>query len=223
MSFCKVTTYKWLCVLSLGLILGLAGQSLGANDQINFRWAVLQDTDEGLRSVDFKTPSPLNSSATIQLYLHPDSHTYLYLLLLDSSKNFTPIFPVSKDYYDNFPPGEVVRIPAGKDRFTIVPPPGREAFYLLASADRLDKVEERMEDCILHPGDVEAQAKLFTEVKMLRRKYSSLTQATEKGVPVSGTMRNLGITRSSKKKESFVAAHVTAYGFYSKILRLDHE
>ena len=75
-------------------------------------------------------------------------------------------------------------VPQGGDRFTIVPPPGQERFYLLASAKRLQDLEDLMERCLHDLQNKDLQTELSHMVKQLRRSHSKLTQVTEKGVPV---------------------------------------
>ncbi len=128
-----------------------------------------------------------------------------------------------KRYYDHFPPGSPIRIPAGEDRFTTMPPAGQEKFYLLASTKRLNDVEDLLSKCLDNPDDIDMQARLYQEVRTLRRAHSTMTQFTEKGMPVSGTMRSLKKTRGPEMPDSFVATHVEGEGFYSRILRLNHE
>ncbi len=197
---------------------------LHAAEQARFKWALLYDTQEGMRAVDFNNPPVFKAHTTLQFFFHPDKTTYLYLLLLDSSRVFSPVFPVAMDYYDNFPPGEPMRIPGGNGRFTILPPAGEESFYLLASPLRLTTIEELMEYCMLHPEDINRQAELFREVRLLRRKHSRLIQFTEKGVPISGTMSNLAKSRGGQEVgETFAASEVEAGGFYSRIIRIEHD
>ncbi len=213
---------KWLSRIVL-LLLVLFPLQLQASDEVGFRWAILQDTDTGLTALDFRSPPNLSKNTTIQIFLHPDLGTFLYVFLLDSSNEFTPIFPGEIDYYSTNQAGEKIRVPMGDSRFTIVPPAGQEKFYLIASPARLVKVEKIMNAYFTNPNDSENQAKLYNEIRLLRRKHSKLTQFTEKGIPVSGTVRNLKRTRGPEQKETFTASQVTGNGFYSKVLRVNHE
>ncbi|THB73139.1 MAG: DUF4384 domain-containing protein [Desulfobulbaceae bacterium] len=199
---------------------------LHADAPVEFKWALLMDTPTGLSAVDFSSTPEIAKGATLQLYLKPEPSTYLYLFLLDSSNVFTPIFPGSQNYYAHQDPGKEIRIPAGENRFTIVPPPGQEKFYLLASPKRLVKLEKLIDDYLYQPDSINTQAELFKEVRLIRRAHSKFKQFTETGMPVSGTRREIrgqGATRGSGDRETFVATHVSAVGFYSRILRVNHE
>lgn len=216
----KILTSAYFALIVASFLLIAPNESHA--EKIQFNWAVLADSDSGVRALDFSTPQTLKKGSTLQLYLHPDPSTFVYIFLLDSNNSFSPLFPHIARYYDRNQPGSEVRIPAGEDRFTIVPPPGQEKFYIIASPFRLVRIEKIVETFLQNPGDIETQAKLFQEVRHLRRKYSTLTQATEKGMPVSGVRKNLNATRGSTNN-TFIATQVEAFGFYSKIIRLNHE
>ncbi len=217
-----INRYIFLIPVLATTLLFSATFNLAAQD-IRFNWALLVDTDTGLAALNFDSPPLVTDNNTLQLYLHPDKSTFIYIFLLDSSNYFTPIFPTMGNYYDRYPPGGPIHIPTGEDRFTTLPPAGQEKFYLIASAKRLKSVEKLLKESLNYPDDVNLQAKLFEEVRYLRRKHSKMTQYTEKGMPVSGTMRSLNQTRGTAKESTFVATHVEASGFYSRILRLNHE
>lgn len=190
--------------------------------EIKFRWAILLDAETSVTPLDFSSTPVLQNGDMLQLYFHSEKETYLYIFLHDSSNIFTPIFP-EPHYYNYPPPTGEIRIPEGQDRFAISPPGGIETFYLLASDTRLTELEKAMENYYNDPDNIDNQAILFQEVRLLRRSKSKLSQITERGIPVSGTRRNIARTRGREKVEQFEATQVIAEGFYSKLLRLSHE
>ncbi len=192
-------------------------------EEIRFSWALLQDFPEGPVALDFNSIPVLKEGDMLQFYLHRKKKIYFYIFLLDSSNNFLIIFPDMKNYYDRSPFKKELMVPHGGDRFTIYPPNGRETFYLLASAKRLYDVEKAMEKLQKYPYDIDRQAVLRHTVRSVQRKNSKMTQITERGVPVSGTRRNIAPTRSNADVAPFFVTEVVAEGFYSKILRLHHE
>jgi hypothetical protein len=214
---------KEMIVVMLAVVIVFSLQLTQASDTIQFSWALLQDTGEGQTALEVNTVPNLPLTSTIQLYLHPESGTYLYVFLLDSSRFFLPLFPASSTYYKKNPPGDMILIPAGRDRFSIVPPAGQEKFYILASPHRLTNLEELIDECNRDPENLVKQGRLFKEVRLQRRKNSKYSQFTEKGTPVSGTRRDLNGSRGASEKMKFIATKVVADGFYSKIIRIDHE
>lgn len=208
--------------LSILIIVGslfTISERLPAAGAIEFSWAFLIETSAGLKPIDFTTPPTVHDGTALQIYVEPKMNTCLYIFLIDSNDKLTPIFPSEPGYYNSGASGGPCFIPSGNDRFTLVPPGGEEKFYLLASSSRQYRLEELTENFLNNPEDLEQKALLVREIKTLRRKHSKLTQITEKGVPVAGTIGVRGID----KPKTFAATLVKATDFYSKILRLNHE
>jgi hypothetical protein len=99
-----------------------------------------------------------------------------------------------------------------------MPPDGQEKLYLLASPARLTGLEKLTATFLENPDNTNHRADVIKELKLLRRRHSSLAQKTETSVPVAGTIRSRGA-----RTGSFEATQVNADGFYSRILRLNHE
>lgn len=191
----------------------------GAQRPVQFSWAVLTGTDGGMRSLVFTTPPKLKNGATIQVYLEQKSGVYLYLYLIDSSGALAFLFPGEKDFYSKVVPTDrILRLPADQDHFELTPPSGQEKLYLLAAANRLAKLEEVTAAFLDQPDDPLSKEEVVKELKRLRQEHSTLAQATETSVPVAGTIRSRGV-----HGDSFEVNRVNAAGFYSRILRIDHD
>ncbi|HBI15865.1 MAG TPA: hypothetical protein DDY20_10200 [Desulfobulbaceae bacterium] len=190
-----------------------------AEPPVEFSWAVLTGTDEGLRPLDFTTPPKLKNGATIQIYLEQKPGVYLYLYLIDSSGEVAFLYPGEKDFYSKVAPSDrVFRLPTDTNRFELTPPSGQEKLYLLAGANRLDKLEKITAAFLDQPGHPLRKEEVVKELKRLRQEHSTLVQVTETSVPVAGTVRSRGVP-----SDSFEATKVNAVGFYSRILRIDHD
>jgi len=192
---------------------------LAARAQVSFSWAVLTDTEKGLRTIDFSTAPKLANGTTLQIYLEQKAGTYLYLYLVDSSGGLDFLFPGEPDYYKAVEPTDrIYRIPADTDRFELTPPGGQEKIYLLASPSRLSDLENLTAKYLAKPNDSARRAAVIQELKRLRRQHSKLARTTETSVPVAGTVRSRG-----SLFDAFEVTKVNAPGFYSRILRLDHD
>ena len=211
---------KTVLILSLFLLcVTVPVNSLLAETPVQFSWAVLTDTDKGLRPIDFSTPPTLSNGTTIQFYIEQKPGTYIYLYLIDSSNNLEFLFPGEVNYYNTVTPAErVFRIPADTDRFELTPPGGQEKLYLLASSSRLEQLEKLTADFLADPKNPARKAPVLNELKRIRRQHSKLAQSTETSVPVAGTIRSRGVLF-----DSFEATKVNAPEFYAKILRINHE
>jgi hypothetical protein len=190
-----------------------------AREPLRFSWAVLTDTPAGVQALDFTTPPVLPGGATFQVHIGQQPGAFIYLYLLDSSGGLYFLFPKTTDYYATHPPAEeTFRIPEADKRFELVPPPGEEKIYLLASSSRLTELENLTAAYLLDRTNPERRAAVLQELKSIRRRHSRLAQTTEISVPVAGTIRTRG-----EKDDSFDAFEVETVDFYSRTLRINHE
>lgn len=186
--------------------------------EVQFSWAILTDTATGLKALDFSSTPKLKTGTTLQIYLEQKPGAFIYLYLEDAAGGVTFIYPGDAKHYDaEQPADQVIRIPPDSARFELQPPAGQEKLHLLASPVRLTKLEELTAAFMEKEEDVNRRAEVLRELKLLRKQGSSLSQNTEISVPVAGTIRSRGADGS------FEAVQVNVKGFYSKILRIDHE
>lgn len=205
-------------LFSFFLLITLVGSSW-AGQSVQFSWAILKDTATGLQPLDFSTIPQLKSGTMLQIYIEQKPGAYIYIYLIDPSGSLTFIYPGDPKYYDAMSPTDkIVRIPPDAARFELMPPNGQEKLYLLASPSRLTKLEQLTTAFMKNDADKTRRADVIKELKLLHRQYSSLGQKTETSVPIAGTVRTRGEASSS-----FNAIQVNAEGFYSRILRINHE
>ena len=198
-------------ILSTGLLF--------AETPVQFSWAVLSDTPEGLKTLDFTKPKTLPDGTTIQIYLEQKPGVYIYIYLIDSRGALDFLFPGDIDFYNSVTPTDrIFRIPADTDRFELTPPGGQEKLHLIASSSRLTGLEKLTADYLEQPEDPQRQAAVTQEMKRIRKQHSKLAQTTETSVPVAGTVRSRGALF-----DSFEVTKVNAKSFYSRILRIIHE
>ncbi|HER63521.1 MAG TPA: DUF4384 domain-containing protein [Desulfobacteraceae bacterium] len=206
-------------ILTAFLFLMSAASGSNAESAVQFSWAVLTDTATGLRPLDFSAPPKLKTGTTLQIYIEQKPGAFIYLYLIDSTGGLTFVFPGDTEYYNSAKPSDrIFRIPPDTARFELMPPGGQEKLYLLASPARLTGLENLTAAFLGKPDDKDLRAGVIRELKLLRRRHSSLSQKTETSVPVAGTIRSRG-----GDDGSFEAIHVKADGFYSRILRIDHD
>ena len=187
-------------------------------EKISFRWAILADSTEGMRALDF-TGSPIVFSGTaLQLYIEHLNNCHVYLYLLDSSDNLTPIYPPQKGYYDyGFPRGPKL-VPPGEQSFTFVPPPGIETLILVASAERLFQLEELTDIFNENPDQLGQQQLLLQEIEDMLAADDSESQAAER-------LEKVRVKYSSAdgiKEKKFKATRVKKADFYGRKLLIDH-
>ena len=160
------------------LLLSIFGTTTSSfADKISFRWAILADSTEGMRALDFSGSPIVFSGTALQLYIEHLNNCHVYLFLLDSSDNLTPIYPPQKGYYDyGFPRGPKL-VPPGDQSFTFVPPPGIETLLLVASADRLFQLEELTDIFNENPDQLGQQNLVLQEIEDMLAADGSESQA----------------------------------------------
>lgn len=187
-------------------------------EKISLRWAILADSTEGMRALDFSGSPIVFSGTALQLYIEHLDNCHVYLFLLDSSNRLTPIYPPQKGYYDyGFPRGPKL-VPPGDQSFTFVPPAGTETMFLLASADRLFQLEELTEIFTQNP-DQEGQQKLvLQEIEDMLGGEEDKARAAEKLEKV--VVKYSGADGIKERK--FQAVKVRSSDFYGRKLLIDH-
>lgn len=213
----KTDWKKRLAVVAALLFTICAGAEAFA-EKISFRWAILADSTEGMRALDF-TGSPIVFSGTaLQLYIEHLNNCHVYLYLLDSSDRLTPIYPPQKGYYDyGFPRGPKL-VPPGEQSFTFVPPPGTETMLLIASADRLFQLEELTEIFNENPNQMGQQKLLLQEIEDMFLRADSNSRAAENLEKVKVKYS----TPEGIKQKEFKATKVKISNFYGRKLLIDH-
>jgi hypothetical protein len=205
-------------VIVLVIVMIVYGQP-GFGADVLFRWAILADFGDGMKGLDFSESPAVRSGTALQIYLEHLENCHIYLFLLDSNDELTPLYPVDKGYYNyGFPRGPKY-IPPGTQSFTFVPPPGIERFYLIGSAERLFQIERLTEEFLQNPGHLGQQKLLLDEIESMMKGKEKKSERSEDNVTVDKKVKtDQGIT-----KTSFRAVEVDIADFYGRKLLLDHK
>lgn len=205
-------TFLTLCLI----LLGVADSAFA--EKVSFRWAIMASSTEGMTALDF-TGSPIVFSGTaLQLYIEHLNNCHVYLYLLDSSDELTPLYPPQKGYYDyGFPRGPRL-VPPGNSSFTFVPPAGMETLIVIASADRLFQLEKLTEVFRENSDQLGQQKLLLQEIEDLLTAKDSNSRAVEKLEKVSVKYQ----TEEGIEERKFKATRVRSANFYGRKLLIDH-
>jgi len=159
---------RWLLRCLTLLLLVMVVVRPGQAADVSFRWAILADSGEGMTPLDFSGSPPIVFSGTgLQVYIEHLSNCHIYLYLLDSQDDLTPLYPAENGYYNyGFPRGPK-HIPPGDQSFAFVPPAGMETFYLVASKERLFQIEKLTEEFQNHSDSIGQQKLLIQEIEAI--------------------------------------------------------
>jgi hypothetical protein len=214
-SLCRKRIWQ-VTVLAI-LMISYGHPGFGAD--VSFRWAILADFGDGMQGLDFSESPAVRSGTALQIYLEHLENCHIYLFLLDSNDELTPLYPVDKGYYNyGFPRGPKF-IPPGSQSFTFVPPPGIETFYLIGSAERLLQIERLTEEFLQNPGHLGQQKLLLDEIESMMDGKEKKSERSEDKETVEKKVRtDQGIT-----KTTFQAVEVDIADFYGRKLLLNHQ
>jgi hypothetical protein len=207
------------CIIAaLAAVVGIGSSRTAVAADVSFRWAILADSVEGMRALDFSGSPIVFSGTALQLYIEHLNNCHVYLYLLDSSRQLTAIYPPQKGYYDyGFPRGPKL-VPPGSQSFTFVPPPGKETLLLVASADRLFQLEELTQIYNDDPSQRGQQELLIERVEQLIEGREKESRAAEDRKMVTVRYNDDGAIAERR----FEAVEVDMKNLYGRKLVIDH-
>ena len=198
----------------------------GKND-INFLYAfgAYSGSQGKGKVVSVQNETSLRAGDRLKLFFEPKNDQYFYVLHLSSQGELTSLYPAA-DQIAGVAGGAQVFIPAGNQWFELDGHPGQEKFFFIATADRLDRLEEL---CARHAtlkekADVQSSADaILDEIKRLRQKHKQLSAPAEKPVRIGGSVRGQQSSDAPAAPDiTPLAAEVKAPGFYSRTFTIDH-
>ena len=175
--------------------------------------------------VSVQNETTLRSGDRLKLFVEPKTELYFYLVHLSSQGDLTPLFPVDSKPA-RIAPGSQVFLPEGSQWFELDAHPGPEKFFMLVSAERLERLEELCGRHLALKDKSEAQSSadaIQNEIKHLRQQYKQLSAPAEKPVRIGGSVRGQPPSGAPVAPDvTPLAAEVTAPGFYSRTFSIDH-
>ncbi len=200
------------------LSLPCAGSSLYAA-KVSMRWAVLADSSEGgMRALDFVGSPVVFSGTALQVYIEHLNNCHIYLYLLDSGENLTPLYPDKSGFYDyGFPRGPKL-IPPADQSFTFVPPAGIETILLIGSQERLFQLEKLTQQFNENPDQMGQQKLLLSEIDTLLDSQEERSRKAEDIEKVTIKYK----TAEGIQERRLEAVEVNISDFYGRRLRIDH-
>ncbi len=179
----------------------------------------------GGKVVPVQTESVLHTGDRLKLFIEPKSPLFLYLLHIGAKGELALLHPLSLQSA-RIDPGAPKFIPEGNRWFELDNQAGQEKFHLIASAEKLDRLEEL---CARHmtlkePTEVQSSSEaILHEIKQLRQQNQQLTAPAEKPVRIGGSVRGQRPAASSVIPDiTHLATEVTAAGFFSRTFTIDH-
>ncbi|MGQ0794118.1 MAG: DUF4384 domain-containing protein [Deltaproteobacteria bacterium] len=220
-------------VVSLG-VGGRAEDSQSAADDestLSFRWTVAACLDSlgGSEIIQITEDYSLYPGDVLKIYISPVKNAYVYAYLAEPENDVRLLFPASIEDFNQSRAngGGKYYIPAGGD--WLLPKQqkgGKSVIYLLASAQRLRRLETLTEKYLAAAKSAKerASADLIAEIRDLKRRNSKFAAEPEKPIEVAGSYGYVYIPTYPRETDiETLATVVEAVNFFSKTIRIEHK
>ena len=196
---------------------------------IGFEWAFGVLTNKGKIMV----PAPitrdtiLKSGNEIKMMVKLTKNCYVYVVYYDSQGELSLLFPYTiRQLQTDYVMGKPYYIPKGRNWMTMDKNTGEEKFYLVASTERLLDLEVKLGNYFsADPADRKPLAdEVVTEIRGLRKRYSTFATIAEKPLSIGGNIRSLDTVKVVRRPDvADIATEISANNFYSKTITIDHQ
>jgi hypothetical protein len=218
------------CVLiSLGVHPILPAEDSDAQEKgsVHFQWAfgAIKKVD-GSEVEAVTRDTVLKTGDQIKFFLNLKNTCYVYLIYLSSQGELSVLFPQRfKPLSGEYDLSGTHYIPKDDQWFELDEHLGEEKFYLLASAERLSKLEALVNDYeSADSAKKPAFAKnILVEIRNLRKQHLKFKTYAERPVNIIGNLR--GTEKAGKAGAHDVAnlaVEISADTFYSRTFTIDH-
>jgi hypothetical protein len=197
---------------------------------VDFRWAFAATTVQDGKTI--AQPVTLNmvlkSGDQIKMMVELQRRCFVYLFHQDAKGDVKLLFPYALQQFDtDYQPESKYFIPRGEAWFRLDENPGREVFYLVASAKRLDDLEKaylKHESADLDSKAETARA-LFDKIKELRRTHSELASPAERPTAMGGALRGVENPHDSNRFDisAFADEVISTSGFVARTYTIEHK
>jgi hypothetical protein len=196
----------------------------GADGALRFTWAlVYKSGSQGAQAIDYAARVVrLASGDRFRIHFQPRSRCFLYVYLHDAQKNLYLLGQRDFDPQENPETNRGFTLPEGENWYHLDDSGGAETFYLIASDQRLRRLEALTSRAQQRPGKpadllrLARKRPVLDEIRKLIREASDLAEPVQMPVTVAGEFR--GITEESE----YQGIDVQAGSLYVRTIRLEH-
>jgi hypothetical protein len=216
-------------ILQTSLAFAVEGSPAGANhDDVDFRWAfAAMAASDGKTTVQPVTQDiALKSGDQLKMMVELERRCFVYLFHYNPQEGLKLIFPYTLQQFDS--DYEVHRkypVPRGEAWFKLDSNTGREIFYLLASAKRLDDLEKAylLYESAAPASKTAAAQSVLDRIRGLRREHRELTGPVERPVPIGGALRGVTPVEDPNRVDiTTMADEILSSGFVARTYTVEH-
>ncbi len=196
---------------------------------VDFRWAFaarsIQDGKRVTRPVT--EDMVLKSGDRLKMMVELEKRCYVYLFHEDRRTGIKLLFPYTLQQFTKYyRPGRKYYIPRADGWFKLDNNPGKEKFYLIASARRLKGLEKAYLEYASAQGDakIEQGKALLERIEDLCRERRMLCTPAERPVTIGGALRSVKKVRHTKRLDiAGFADEIVSEGFTARTYTIEHE
>lgn len=228
MKKCLVLAFA-LCLLAPCAVSSSAFAGEDEEARVNFRWAfgAITGPSDNRHFEPVGAESVLKTGDQLRMMVELVKPCYVYVIHQDARGELELLFPYSLDQFaTDYRVNERYYIPRGDAWFELDERTGREDFYVLASAERLTALEERLRDYDIASGEARqksAQA-VLAEIRNVKRQHRELASSAERPVAIGGAVRGIDKINGGKRPDvASIADPVLSTATVARVIQVAHQ
>ena len=197
---------------------------------VDFRWAfaVKSNQDGKLITRPVTREMVLKTGDRLKMMVELQKRCFVYLFHDDGRNGVKLLFPYTLQQFTGYyQPERRYYVPREDGWFSLDNNPGREVFYLIASAKRLDGLEKaysQYSSATKGDAKTEAAMALLGQIKQLGQKRRELCSPAERPVTIGGALRSVQDDRDSKRLDiAAFANEIVSKDFTARTYTIEHE
>jgi hypothetical protein len=200
-----------------------------AYPRVDFRWAFAAASIEGGKSNTRPVTQDmeLKSGDQLKMMVELQRRCFVYLFHENPKDGIKLLFPYSLQQFEgDYQPERRYYIPRGDAWFRLDQNPGREVFYLIASAKRLTELEKAYlrHNSAETPLRAETAMALVDMIRDLRREHRELGSPAERPARIGGALRSVVENAADPNRIDIAefADEVLSTGFVARTYTIEH-
>lgn len=186
-------------------------------DVVRFDWGLGALTGPDRTFTSIGRAATLTSGDQLKMFLRLKQSGFVYVIFYGTDHRLTLLYPTtlqSSPQAVDVP----VYMPRGAAWMHLDDLAGTETIYLIASSKRLDHLEDALKEYIgaATPGPADMAKRVLDEIARLKDRFRPIESAAERPVDIAGRVRGL------QTDVATFATEVSARGFYSRTITIDH-
>ncbi|MCX7984564.1 MAG: DUF4384 domain-containing protein [Bacteroidetes bacterium] len=195
---------------------------------INFDWAFGALVGQEKSFVTITRDTVLKSGDELKMMVRLQSECYVYVVFYGSKGEVELLFPYSlQQFQKDYTIGKNYYIPQGRMWMKLDQNTGKERFFIVASSERLLKLEALLSEYFASKGEATKKEKgerVIAEIRELRKSFASYATIAEKPITIGGNIRSTSTVEDRRRIDlADFAIAIRAKNFYSKTFTIDHQ